>query len=154
MGDAPGFPAITQLAQALRAEKTRFIVVGMSAALLQGVPSTTLDVDLWIDLPARQYMRILNMSRQLGAEIVANTVVVFGGELTINFLYRMDGLQSFDYEYLRAKRLKWNGAILAVLPLNRIYKSKKAVGREKDLAVLPILKRTINLLRKNRGKLS
>jgi hypothetical protein len=122
----------------------------MSAALLQGVPSSTLDLDLWVDLPPRQYIRILNMSRRLGAEIVANTVAVFGGELTVNFLYRIDGLRSFNYEYRRATRLKWNGETVAVLPLDRIYKSKKAVGREKDLAVLPLLKHTIDLLRKNR----
>jgi len=58
LGDAPGLSAITQPAQALREEKTRFIVVGMTAAILQGVPSTTLDVDLWIGLPPRQYIRL------------------------------------------------------------------------------------------------
>jgi hypothetical protein len=31
----------------------------MSAAILQGAPATTLDTDLWIDLPERQYVRVL-----------------------------------------------------------------------------------------------
>jgi hypothetical protein len=150
VGDAPGVLPITQLAQALRAEKTRFIVVGMSAAILQGVPSTTLDFDLWIDLLPRQYIRILNICLRLGAEIVANTVVVFGGQLTVNFIYRIDGLRSFDYEYRRAKRLKLDGETVPVLPLDRIYKSKKAVGRAKDLAALPVLEQTMGLLSKSR----
>ena len=30
----------------------------MTGAVLQGTPVTTFDVDLWIDLPPRQYMRI------------------------------------------------------------------------------------------------
>jgi len=31
----------------------------MSAAILQGVPATTLDTDLWLDLPPRQSIRVL-----------------------------------------------------------------------------------------------
>ena len=47
----------------------------MSGAILQGVPATTLDTDIWIDLSSRQYMRVLNLCRQLGATVRANTVV-------------------------------------------------------------------------------
>jgi hypothetical protein len=50
MGHAPEVSPISRLAEAFRAEKMRFIVVGMTAAILQGSPATTLDVDLWIDL--------------------------------------------------------------------------------------------------------
>jgi len=76
--------------------------------------------------------------------------VVFGGQLTVNFKYRIDGLRSFDYEYRRAKRLKLDGETVPVLPLDRIYKSKKAVGRAKDLAALPVLEQTMGLLSKSR----
>jgi len=44
LGDASGASPLAQLAQALRKEKTRFIVVGMTAAILQGTPSTPFDV--------------------------------------------------------------------------------------------------------------
>jgi len=148
LGDAPEISPIARLAEALRAEETRFIVVGMTAALLQGAPATTLDIDLWIDLPPRQYIRILNICRKLGAEMVANTVVVFGGAVTVNFLYRLDGLESFDDEYSRATKMRWHGQEMAVLPLEKVYQSKKFVGRPKDLAVLPLLERTIALRRK------
>jgi len=40
---------------ALHEEKIRFQVIGMSAANLQGVPGSTVDVDLWLELPARDY---------------------------------------------------------------------------------------------------
>ena len=66
---------LARLVQALRKEKIRFQVAGMSAAILQGVPATTLDTDLWMDLPSRQYIRVLNLCRSLGAAIAANTVV-------------------------------------------------------------------------------
>jgi hypothetical protein len=61
---------LARLIHSLRAEKIRFQVAGMSAAVLQGVPATTLDTDLWIDLPPRQYMRILNLCRRLGATLL------------------------------------------------------------------------------------
>jgi len=47
----------------------------MSAAILQGCPATTLDTDLWINLPSRQYLRVLRLCQQLGAIVRANTVV-------------------------------------------------------------------------------
>jgi hypothetical protein len=122
----------------------------MTAALLQGAPATTLDIDLWIDLQPRQYMRILNLCRSLGAEVVANTVVVFEGTVTVNFLYRVDGLGTFDYEYRSAIEMKWHGRQVSVLPLEKVYQSKKSIGRPKDLAVLPILERTIALRKKLR----
>jgi hypothetical protein len=117
----------------------------MSGAILQGVPATTLDTDVWIDLPSRQYIRVLNLCRNLGAAIRANTVVDLSDDSTVNFLYEVHGLRSFHYEYQRAKRLKWLGTQVAVLPLERIYASKKFVGRPKDLAHLPLLEQTIKL---------
>ena len=117
----------------------------MSGAILQGVPATTLDTDIWVDLPPRQYMRVLNLCRRLGADLRANTVVDLRDGSTVNFLYEVHGLRGFNYEYQRAKRIKWLQTTVAVLPLERIYASKKFVGRPKDLAHLPLLKRTMEL---------
>jgi hypothetical protein len=120
----------------------------MSGAILQGVPATTLDTDIWIDLPSRQYIRVLNLCRSLGAAIRANTVIDLSDGSTVNFLYEVHGLRSFCYEYQRARKLKWLGTEVAVLPLERIYASKKFVGRPKDLAHLPLLAQTIKLRRR------
>jgi hypothetical protein len=120
----------------------------MSAAILQGVPATTLDTDFWIDLPPRQYIRILRICQTLGATIRANTVVDLSDGSAVNFLYRVDGLRSFGYEFKRARWLQWLGVRVAVLPLARIYRSKKFVGRPKDLAHLPLLKQAIALGRR------
>ena len=70
----------------------------------------------------------------------------------VNFLYRVDGLLGFDREFLRARRMKWLGTTVAVLPLARILRSKKAVGRPKDLAHLPLLEQTILLRRQSRTR--
>jgi len=120
----------------------------MSGAILQGVPATTLDTDIWVDLPPRQYIRVLNLCRRLGAEVRANTVVDLSDGSTVNFLYEVHGLRSFRYEYQHAQRVKWLETEVAVLPLARIYASKKFVGRPKDLAHLPLLEQTMKLQRR------
>src|ERR1051325_9160934 len=61
VADERNLPAFFRLVGALRAEKIRFQLIGMSAAVLQGVPVVTHDVDLWIDLPTRQYMTPVNL---------------------------------------------------------------------------------------------
>ena len=148
MAPARKLSPLARLIHALRKEKVRFQVAGMSAAILQGVPATTLDTVLWIDLPGRQYIRILQLCTELGATIRANTVVDLTDGSTINFLYRVDGLGEFDDEFRRARRIRWLGTRVAVLPLSRIYRSKKFVGRPKDLAHLPLLKQTMALRRR------
>jgi len=120
----------------------------MSGAILQGVPATTLDTDLWIDLPERQYMRVIRLCLSLGATMRANTVVELSDGSLVNFLYHVDGLHSFGYEFKRAQRIQWLGFRVAVLPLARICRSKKFVGRPKDLAHLPLLEQTMALKRR------
>lgn len=51
---------------ALRKEKIEFLLIGMSAAIFQGVPGSTIDVDFWINLPARQYMRPMKIDLAQG----------------------------------------------------------------------------------------
>lgn len=121
----------------------------MSAAILQGCPATTLDTDLWIDLPSRQYIRVLRLCQKLGATIRANTVVELSDGSMINFLYRVDGLLKFAQEFRRALRLKWLGTTVSVLPLARILLSKSVVGRPKDIAHLPLLEQTIRLRKRS-----
>jgi hypothetical protein len=144
-------PPLARLIHALQQEKIRFLVAEMTAAILQGVPATTLDTDLWIDLPERNYVRILTLCQKLGATILANTVVELTDGSTVNFLYHVDGLLGFGPEYKRAKHLKWLGTNVAVLGLQRLYQSKKLVGRPKDIAHLPLLKQTMALKRRARA---
>ena len=122
----------------------------MSAAILQGVPATTLDTDIWIDLPARQYMRIVNLCLRQGAVMRANTVVDLSDGSVVNFLYEVHGLRSFRREYRQAHRIPWLGAKVAVLPLKRILTSKRWVGRPKDLAHIPLIEQTMKLQRRLR----
>ena len=78
--------------EALEAEKIRYMLIGMSAAIVQGVMETTLDVDLWIDLPSRQYMRVQNLARSIGCTPAANTVVYTSDGTPVNFIFEVGGL--------------------------------------------------------------
>ena len=136
---------LAELVHTLSEEGIRFQIAGMSAAVLQGVPATTLDTDIWIDLPERQYVKVLAICRRLGGETLARTVVSLSDDTLVNFLYRVDGLRAFKFEAKKAVRLKWFGMKIDVLPLESIIRSKEVVGREKDLAHLPLLRKTIKL---------
>jgi hypothetical protein len=118
--------------EALDAEEIRYTVIGMAAAVAQGVMVNTLDVDLWIDLPPRQYMRVLNLARKSGGTVAANTVVYLADGTPVNFVYEVDGLGTFARERQNAVHATIHGRRLPMLGLRQILRSKKAVGRDKD----------------------
>ncbi len=109
------------------------MMIGMSAAIAQGVMGATIDVDVWVDLPPRQYMRVLNVARTTGAVIAANTVVYLEDGTPVNFVYQVTGLRSFESELQHTHRMRLRGWEGPVLDLARIQASKQAIGRDKDL---------------------
>jgi len=121
----------------------------MSAANIQGVPGSTLDVDLWLDLSPRQYMRALNLAVREGAQVVRNTVIELTDGTLVNFVYEVTGLPSFKSVFPKAKSLKWQGVKVAVLPLDLIKKSKEAIRRPKDLLHIEMIKERLEVLRRS-----
>jgi hypothetical protein len=117
---------------ALSTKKIRFQLVGMSAAVLQGVPVATFDVDLWLDLPVRQYMRAVRLALAQQATMVRNTVVELVDGTLVNFIFEMTGLRSFGAEARHAKKLNFHGLEVPVMPLSSIRRSKAALMRPKD----------------------
>jgi len=129
-----------ELFAALHAEKIRFIIVGGAAASLHGVPLATVDVDIWVDLPTRQYVRILAVAKRLGAEILSGNVIGLRGDQRVDFLYRIDGLAPFGTEYKRAAKMMWAGQPVRVLPLERAIRSKEISNRPKDLVHVHVMR--------------
>lgn len=101
-----------------------FLVIGMSAALIEGATGSTQKIDLWFGMapPA-----------------------VGGGELGDRFdiVTHADGLGDFEAEYAGAKRYTIDGVPLRVLPLERVIVSKRASNRAKDVAALPLLEEAL-----------
>lgn len=132
-------------------EKIRFQIVGMTAAVLQGVMVTTLDTDIWVDLPTRQYPRLMNMCLGQGATALSPTVYVLSDGQVVNFLFSVNGLRSFAHEYKSAVWKKLEGLRVKVLPLERILKSKRTIMRDKDLLHIHYIERMLKA-RKTIGK--
>lgn len=124
----------------------------MSAAVLQGVPVATLDVDLWVDLPSRQYMRVLRLALAQGAQIIRNTVVELVDGTLVNFIYEVSGLGSFAHEFKHAKVLAFQNLKVRVLSLERIKLSKMAIMRPKDVAHIQSIDATLRTLKAGRKK--
>ncbi len=115
----------------------------MTAAIYQGVMMNTLDTDIWVDLPSRQYMRLWKLIREQGGIAMSPVVYVLKDGKVVNFLFEVSGLRSFDAEYRRALNLKMEGQRVKVLPLARVLKSKKTIMRDKDLPHLPLMERVL-----------
>ena len=127
----------------LRKQKVEFIIVGLSAAALQGAPVVTQDVDLWFeDLNDPGLKKVL---KKVGAAYVppsAHNPPMFAGD-AVNLFYivvHMHGLESFEQEKKNTLTIDLGKIKVLVLSLERIIKSKKATGRQKDKIVLPVLK--------------
>ena len=121
------------------------MLVGMSAGNLQGVLALTVDVDVWISLPPRQYMRVINLCRKLKATIQSPKKVFLRDQTPVDFIYEVGGLQSFEREFLRAKKLAFHGLKIPVLPLERICKSKELAARDKDKLHILLIRQVLKL---------
>jgi hypothetical protein len=148
LADERAVSPLAKLLGALSAEKIRYQIIGMTAANLQGVPGSTIDVDLWLDLPARQYMKAVNIAVQSGAQVVRNTVVELVDGTLVNFVYEVTGLPAFARVVNKARKMKWNGMEVAVLPLELIKKSKEAIRRPKDLLHIKLIEQRLAVIRK------
>jgi hypothetical protein len=115
------------------------------AAIEQGAPLTTIDYDFWVRLGERKYVRILKIIQNLQGTIRARTFYELSDGTQVNVIFKPDGLRCFAVEYRNARRRELDGQPLRVLPLRRVIASKAAAGRDKDVAVLPVLRRTLAL---------
>jgi hypothetical protein len=71
----------------------------MTSAILQGVPGTTLDTDLWVDMPTRGYLALHRLIVEQGGTALAKTVFALEDDSVVNFVFAVDGLNSFGAEY-------------------------------------------------------
>ena len=121
------------------------MVAGMSAANLQGVLASTVDVDVWIGLPTRQYMRVINLCHRLKAAVQSPNKIYLSDDTPVDFIFEVHGLQTFEKEYSRAKWLPFHGKTIPVLPLERICKSKQVVGRDKDKLHILLIRQALKV---------
>jgi hypothetical protein len=120
----------------------------MTAAVYQGVMLNTMDIDIWVDLPTRQYIRLWKIIHSQGGNALSQTLYVLQDGKVVNFLFEVTGLNKFAAEYRHALTLKLEGLKVKVLPLARVLKSKKAIRRDKDIAHIPHIERVLKAMKK------
>ena len=153
-------PRYFQLLELLSRHDVDFIVIGGVAAILEGVPITTLDLDVVYDRSPDNLKRLLEVLQEVEARYrdPAGRVIVPTVEklATIRMNLLLTTLGPFDvlasvqgagYEdLLDSTRLRRVGELeIRVLELAKIIESKELADREKDRAVLPVLRKTLEL---------
>lgn len=110
---------------------------------MQGVMTNTMDVDLWVDLPTRQYIRLWNLIRAQGGSALSQTLYVLEDGKVVNFLFAVTGLQSFATEFKRSVSGVLADEKVRLLPLESILKSKRVVLRDKDLPHIRLIEHVL-----------
>ena len=158
------------LLEALEQAGVRYVVIGGTAAVIRGATHLTFDLDI---TPARD---LANLGR-LEAALVELGARPFGipedqlasfrldaqtlpsgstwkfltqhGELGV--VLDPDGTRGFEDLVRSASRTEVYGRSILVASLEDVIRSKEAAGRQRDRAVLPGLRRTLELERGRRS---
>lgn len=132
---------------ALNARGVRYLVIGLGAAVLQGAPVSTQDIDLWFEHPGDDSVRAA------ASDAGGFWVPAFGlqppglggeGLERIDTVLTAHGLESFATEYAAALDQHVDGIPVKVLALERVIASKRSLNRPKDIAALPALEATLH----------
>jgi predicted nucleotidyltransferase len=146
------FSAFTQgeraVLEALNRRGVRFMLVGLSAAVLQGANTATRDIDIWFEDTSD--LRIDQAVREAGGFWVSGSFGMrppqIGGDAVgdrLDVVTHMHGLGTFAQELQNTTEIVIDGIPLRVLALERIVASKRAAGRTKDIAVIPALEEAL-----------
>jgi hypothetical protein len=128
--------------RALLRRNVRFMLVGLSAAALQGAPVVTQDIDLWFEDLGDPNIR--EALREVGGAYVPPLhmnppMFAGGGTELFDIVLTMHGLGAFDEEIKGCVEVTFGEETLKVLPLDRVLASKRAANRAKDKLVIPVL---------------
>lgn len=148
-----------ELIATLTRHRVDFVVIGGIAAVLQGAPYTTFDLDIVYARDDGNLRRLATALDELGATILDPGGRVIGPDrplleapgpkLLHTSLGRLDLLGELDerttWEELVADSvaLPFRSGHVRVLRLERVVEAKERLGRPKDLAALPLLRATL-----------
>jgi hypothetical protein len=156
-----GLPRFRETLGVLDRHHVECILVGGVAAVLQGVPISTLDTDIVYSRTADNVERLVAALRELEAiyrdpagrriEPDATRLAAGGHHLLETRLGPLDVLATIGanrtYEDLEryAARYTLEGMSILLLDLRVIIETKEQAGRSKDLLALPVLRETLRL---------
>ncbi len=142
---------VLEVLAALEQTGLEALVVGSVAAVLQGSPVTTQDLDLLVrDTPANR-QKIEMLGHCLGARprevsSLTNVLRIDAASAPVDLLFdRLPGELSFESLRSRSIAIDLAGRTATVASLEDVILSKEASGRPKDHAQLPILRDTLRV---------
>jgi predicted nucleotidyltransferase len=127
----------------------RYMIVGMSAALLQGARGSTDDVDLWFEHIGDS--RIGEAARRAGGFWVTRSQPpLLGGAIGDRFdvVLTLSGVPDFAGEFAGSREVDLDGVPVRLLPLERILHSKRSAARPKDEPGVRQIELALKILRK------
>ena len=149
-------PLLTHILRALHEHRLEAVLIGNAAAAMHGAPVTTLDFDFMFRDTPTNLRKLKAVAADLHAMILRPfypvsrlyRVVDDDTGLQTNFLPQIHGVRSFEGLRSRSVERDVDGLLLRVASLDDIIANKKAAGRDRDKAVLPILEKTLKSIRK------
>ena len=146
MDDFALTPAERALLAGLRTRGVKFLIIGMGAAVLEGAPVATQDIDLWFETLENDAIKLA--AQDAGGFWISGFGMqppAFGGDglSRIDVVLTAHGLRAFADEYAGSIEREVEGVLVRVLPLERVIASKRATARPKDSAGLPALEATL-----------
>ena len=153
-----------EILRLLAANEVEFIVVGMTAGILHGAPVTTLDLDVVHRRSPENVARLLRVL--VGIDAVyrhdprklrpqESHLIGPGHQLLTTAYGDLDCLgtigEGFGYEELIEQTVTMSlsgGLTVRVLSLPALIEAKERAGRPKDVAVLPVLRATLDELKR------
>ncbi len=131
--------------------KVEFMIVGLSAAALQGAPVVTQDIDIWFyDINDAGIKKALKKVGGIFVPSFGDNPPMFAGESVklFDIVLTMHGLNNFLKETQNTIEVPIGGFTIKALKLERIIKSKEAIRRPKDQLVLPVLRDVLRTIKK------
>lgn len=151
-------PLLAILIKAFRKYKFETVLIGNAAAALQGAPITTVDFDfMYRDVPQNK-VKLKLIAKELNGTLlkpyypVSSLIRLSIDEVGIqaDFMSTIHGVKSFAGLRKRAIEIEVGKEKLLIACINDIIKSKRAAARKQDLAILPILLRTHEAIKKGK----
>ena len=145
-------PLLKKIARALHNARLEAIMIGNAAAAMHGAPVTTLDIDFMFRKTPSNMRKLKIVENELDAQILKPyypisslyRVINDNTGMQLDFMSVLHGIKSFENLRSDAVEVDFDGYKLKLARLEKIIKSKKALGRPKDRAVIEILEKTLD----------
>lgn len=143
-------PLLQDIACAMKECGLEAVLVGNAAAALQGAPVTTLDFDFMFRETPTNLKKLRRLASRLEGTILkpyypASRLYRLVNEdrgIQLDFMSALHGIRSYEGLRSRAAKVAFGGSHLYVAALGDVIRSKRALGRPRDKAVLEILEKT------------